>query len=312
MEAYRRLAAVTDPGRRRRRPRRVGGPLRPAAAAGGRAARRRPAAGRVRAARHPRDHRAARHRAHRRARRCSESQKVRLRRLAPKAVAKDDGEVAIPLAVPPAEVAPTLVALLDELRPAGRRPSRGARASLRSAMKPSRSRRRRRRRSSSRSSVVAIVVGGGVSAVDLLAGGAGARHTVDGSRSRRRPSTPSSTGFADSSCFAQPTAQARSAGRVQGRQLARPARIAGAQWLGYRVERAPTKQALARAGGRPSSELDSSAQGASPQGVLESCATRSIDELTRLQASLTSSSRSTGSASGGPRRAAQGAAQRST
>jgi transcription-repair coupling factor (superfamily II helicase) len=46
-----------------------------------------------------------------------ESQKVRLRRLAPRAVAKDDGEVTVPLAVPPAAVASTLVALLEKLVP---------------------------------------------------------------------------------------------------------------------------------------------------------------------------------------------------
>ncbi len=46
-----------------------------------------------------------------------ESQKVRLRRLAPKAVAKDEGEVVVPLAVAPQDVAATLVALLDELVP---------------------------------------------------------------------------------------------------------------------------------------------------------------------------------------------------
>jgi transcription-repair coupling factor (superfamily II helicase) len=47
-----------------------------------------------------------------------ESQKVRLRRLVPKAVAKDEGEVVVPLAVAPQEVASTLVELLDELVPA--------------------------------------------------------------------------------------------------------------------------------------------------------------------------------------------------
>jgi transcription-repair coupling factor (superfamily II helicase) len=46
-----------------------------------------------------------------------ESQKVRLRRLAPKAVAKDDGEVAIPLAVPSDRVPDELVSLLGELSP---------------------------------------------------------------------------------------------------------------------------------------------------------------------------------------------------
>jgi transcription-repair coupling factor (superfamily II helicase) len=46
-----------------------------------------------------------------------ESQKVRLRRLAPKAVAKDD-EVVVPLAVRPDGVAPALVELLADLLPA--------------------------------------------------------------------------------------------------------------------------------------------------------------------------------------------------
>jgi transcription-repair coupling factor (superfamily II helicase) len=45
-----------------------------------------------------------------------ESQKVRLRRLAAKAVAKED-ELVVPVAVPPAEVASTLVDLLRELLP---------------------------------------------------------------------------------------------------------------------------------------------------------------------------------------------------
>ena len=53
-----------------------------------------------------------------------ESQKVRLRRLAPKAVAKDDNEIAIPLSVKPADVAPMLVALLDDLVPPAGDPSR--------------------------------------------------------------------------------------------------------------------------------------------------------------------------------------------
>jgi transcription-repair coupling factor (superfamily II helicase) len=48
-----------------------------------------------------------------------ESQKVRLRRLVPKAVAKDDGEVAIPLAVPADQVPDRLVELLAELIPEG-------------------------------------------------------------------------------------------------------------------------------------------------------------------------------------------------
>ena len=57
-----------------------------------------------------------------------ESQKVRLRRLAPKSVAKDN-ELVIPLAGKASEVAAALVALLEELIPVR------ARASLRDAMK---------------------------------------------------------------------------------------------------------------------------------------------------------------------------------
>ena len=46
-----------------------------------------------------------------------ESQKVRLRRLVPKAVAKDEGEVVVPLGTGAPDVAAALVALLDELVP---------------------------------------------------------------------------------------------------------------------------------------------------------------------------------------------------
>jgi transcription-repair coupling factor (superfamily II helicase) len=48
-----------------------------------------------------------------------ESQKVRLRRLAPRATAKEDGEVAIPLAVAADQVSDTLLTLLRELIPPG-------------------------------------------------------------------------------------------------------------------------------------------------------------------------------------------------
>jgi transcription-repair coupling factor (superfamily II helicase) len=51
-----------------------------------------------------------------------ESQKVRLRRLAAKAVAKDD-ELVVPLAVPAANVATALVDLLRELIPADAEPA---------------------------------------------------------------------------------------------------------------------------------------------------------------------------------------------
>ena len=119
MEAYRRLAAVTDAGDvddiRAEWEDRYG----PPPATGGRAARRGAPPRRV-----------AVRLGHRGRSRCSaasarivglslrESQKVRLRRLAPKAVAKDEGEVVVPLGAPAAEVASALVELLDELVPA--------------------------------------------------------------------------------------------------------------------------------------------------------------------------------------------------
>ena len=55
-----------------------------------------------------------------------ESRKVRLQRLYPKAVAKDDGELAVPIGVPPLEVADALVDLLAPARRLSRRagPSR--------------------------------------------------------------------------------------------------------------------------------------------------------------------------------------------
>jgi transcription-repair coupling factor (superfamily II helicase) len=52
-----------------------------------------------------------------------ESQKVRLRRLAPKSVAKDDGEVAVPLAAPPDAIASAIVDLLHELIPPDPQPA---------------------------------------------------------------------------------------------------------------------------------------------------------------------------------------------
>ena len=46
-----------------------------------------------------------------------ESRKVRLKRLHPKSVIKDDGEIAVPLNVPAEQVADTLVELLRDLVP---------------------------------------------------------------------------------------------------------------------------------------------------------------------------------------------------
>ena len=117
MEAYRRLAAVTADADvddiRDEWEDRYGPPPPPAVAlldVG--------ATARDRAApRHPLRDGAARHRARSSGLSLRESQKVRLRRLVPKAVAKDDGEVVIPLTAAPRDVAATLVELLGELVP---------------------------------------------------------------------------------------------------------------------------------------------------------------------------------------------------
>ena len=92
----------------------------PPPAAGGRAARRRPPARRVRAARHPQSITVQRGTARIAGLSLRESQKVRLRRLAPKAVAKDDERGRDPARrCTPAEVAPTLVDAARRARPAG-------------------------------------------------------------------------------------------------------------------------------------------------------------------------------------------------
>ena len=111
MEAYRRLAAVTsgdDVDDIRAEWEDRYGPPPPSAVA---LLDVRAPAGRVRAARHPQHHRAAQHRRASSGSTLKESQKVRLRRLVPKAVAKED-ELVVPVGVAPAEVATTLVELL--------------------------------------------------------------------------------------------------------------------------------------------------------------------------------------------------------
>ncbi len=116
MEAYRRLAAVTAPADVEDI--RVEwldryGPLPPSAEALLAVARLRAEAVRVRAAKVSVQKGVARIEGLE----LKESQKVRLRRLAPRATAKEDGEVVIPLAVRADEVPDSLVALLHELVP---------------------------------------------------------------------------------------------------------------------------------------------------------------------------------------------------
>jgi hypothetical protein len=94
-------------------------------------------------------------------------------------------------------------------------------------------------------------------------------------------------GFADSSYFAQPFAQSQppvafkvSKGAVSS--------LAGAQWLGYRVENALVEQALARRHASVTQkEIDSARKTLAGQGVLDGMNDSAADQLTRLQASLT-------------------------
>ena len=115
LEAYRRLAAVTDRRRGRRHPRRVGGPLRAAAAARRGAARRGPPAGRVRP---PRHHEVTVSGGAVRFRGLDlpASKQARLTRLAPGSKFGSE-ETLVPLKAPPEQVADALIALLQELVP---------------------------------------------------------------------------------------------------------------------------------------------------------------------------------------------------
>ena len=131
-----------------------------------------------------------------------ESQKVRLRRLAPKAVAKDDNEIAIPLSVKPADVAPMLVDAARRPRAAAADPAVGsARASLRSAMS----------RSTLAAILAVVIVGRGDRRRDRrlqrhrrVARGA-CRSTT--TRCRRATLNCELGGFADSSFFASRTSE---------------------------------------------------------------------------------------------------------
>ena len=189
MEAYRRLAAVTDAGRRRRR-------ARPSGTTATARRRRRPrpcsrwrACGPSACASASAASSVQRGTARlRRPRRCRESQKIRLRRLAPGAVVRDDGEISIPVPGSGVEVAaaPRRAARRADSR-------RGAVAStIRGAVKP---RRRRIRLAVAPLLLAALAVGaaacGSVRPAALEVNGheysAVSRSTTS---SRRSPTTP--------------------------------------------------------------------------------------------------------------------------
>jgi hypothetical protein len=94
------------------------------------------------------------------------------------------------------------------------------------------------------------------------------------------------SGFADSSFFSQSYAQAQppvgfkvSEGAISS--------LAGAQWLGYRIETLLATQALAREGKSVSQkELDQARKQLNSQRVLDGMSDSASDEIVRLQATL--------------------------
>ena len=102
-------------------------------------------------------------------------------------------------------------------------------------------------------------------------------------------------GFADSPFFAQPFAQAQPpvAFKVSNGAVSS---LAGAQWLGYRIENALVEQALARRHvSVTQKELNTARKALVSQGVLAGMNDSASDQLTRLQASLTKLVKVTGS-----------------
>jgi hypothetical protein len=103
------------------------------------------------------------------------------------------------------------------------------------------------------------------------------------------------SGFADSSFFAQSYAQAQPpvGFKVSGGAVSS---LAGAQWLGYRIETMLAKQALARQGEAVTQrELDAARKSLNGQNVLDGMSDTASDEIVRLQATLSKLVDETGS-----------------
>jgi hypothetical protein len=103
-------------------------------------------------------------------------------------------------------------------------------------------------------------------------------------------------GFADSAFFAQPYAQAQPpvSFKVSDGALSS---LAGAQWIGYRVENALVEQALARRHvSVTQKDLDAAQKALASQAVLVGMSDTAANRLTRLQASLTKLVKVAGSA----------------
>jgi hypothetical protein len=116
------------------------------------------------------------------------------------------------------------------------------------------------------------------------------------------------SGFADSTFFSAPYAQAQPPATFKVSDGALSS-LAGAQWLGYRVESLLAGQALDRRGGSVSQkDLDQARTALEKQGVLAGMSGSASDEITRLQATLSKLVKVTGSQNAA-RRAVQRAAR---
>jgi hypothetical protein len=140
--------------------------------------------------------------------------------------------------------------------------------------------------------VVTVVVIAGFSASDVSP----AAVRVNGDRVSQGELNSELSGFADSSFFSQSYAQAQppvgfkvSNGAISS--------LAGAQWLGYRIETLLAKQALAREGESVNQkELDAARKALNEQSVLGGMSDSASDEIVRLQATLSKLVDVTGSA----------------
>jgi hypothetical protein len=103
------------------------------------------------------------------------------------------------------------------------------------------------------------------------------------------------SGFADSTFFAQPYAQAQPPATFKVSNGALSS-LAGAQWVGYRIETLLAGQALARRDASVTQkDLDRARTALSKQGVLDGMSDSASDEITRLQATLSKLVTETGS-----------------
>lgn len=131
-----------------------------------------------------------------------------------------------------------------------------------------------------------VVVGGlsvGFSASDLSP----AAVRVNGTEVSQQDLNSELKGFADSSFFAQPYAQAQPPVSFKVSKGALSS-LAAAQWLGYRIESALVDEVLARQNVKlTQNDVDKARKALNGQGVLAGMSDAAADQLTRLQASLT-------------------------